>query len=377
MTVNSISIAGRLPLADYPWEFELDRLLNWARDEDSKTISFCFDLMMSAAYIDASSGIEKNLEYCKHAPAAFNHHLGFTNLCSTCYNSDERWQFQKAIKPQSGAIGKLSSELILRFIKILNPNISEVLATGGSGVADAIIKTSTGLTVFAEVKSAPLLTYPFLFALPKSQTFKNHTHAVITNSQLRECSTAIFMHENLYIELGKFGTPLWPFKPIIDFVVNPLNKQYVKECVAIWSNAQQSYKMKDRGKKCFFLTNACGAPPKIAKIRDGWPSNKTISDSKTSAGMDRTDDIKKGVYQTLKIGSGLKLDPNVLTAIISNLPAYRHRDDYLEPFTNMYWGLETDLRKSNGMEYIHKDDLRRVFDLIITLDESIMRDVQL
>ncbi len=61
----------------------------------------------------------------------------------------------------------------------------------------------------------------------------------------------------------------------------------------------------------YYLANASGSPPKIAKDRDGWPKKESISDSKTSAGMDRTDDIKKGIYQSLKIGTNLKDDPSI------------------------------------------------------------------
>ena len=58
------NITGREPLADYPWKSEVDRLLNWLVNKDSHIQAFCFDLIMSAAYIDASSGIEKSIEQC-------------------------------------------------------------------------------------------------------------------------------------------------------------------------------------------------------------------------------------------------------------------------------------------------------------------------
>lgn len=48
--------------------------------------------------------------------------------------------------------------------------------------------------------------------------------------------------------------------------------------------------------------------------------------------MDRTDDIKKGIYQVIKMGTLFKDQPNIKTAIISNLPAYRHREEYVQPF---------------------------------------------
>ena len=65
------------------------------------------------------------------------------------------------------------------------------------------------------------------------------------------------------------------------------------------------------------MTNASGNPPVEAKEKFDWPNKQTISDGKTSAGIDRTDDIKKGIYQTMKIGSKYFKNTNVKTALIS------------------------------------------------------------
>ncbi len=127
----------------------------------------------------------------------------------------------------------------------------------------------------------------------------------------------------------------------------------------------------------YYLANASGNPPIVAKNRDGWPKKETISDSKTSAGMDRTDDIKKGIYQSVKMGIHVKDDPNIKTAIISNLPAYRHGHEYVTPFINILWGLDEDLCEHDGQRYILENKLRRAFDFIITLESPILRDIEL
>ena len=145
MSINLENIKGREPLIDFPWRSEVDRLLVWMRDQDSHIQAFCFDVMMSAAYIDATSGLERHLEFCENISATgYNAHLGFINLCSPCYCSSNIWSFQKAVKPQSGAIGKLSSEVILRFVEKLHPELTRVIAIGGTESADAILKHSNG-----------------------------------------------------------------------------------------------------------------------------------------------------------------------------------------------------------------------------------------
>ncbi len=367
------SYNGKVPLIDYPWHNEIDRLAQWSLSKDSHYRAFCFDLAMSLAYIDATSGIEKYIEFCKNAPAPYNSHLGFINLCAVCYEAKNIWTFQEASKPQSGAIGKLSSEMILCFIRNIYPQFASILAIGGSEIADAIITHENGSIILAEVKSAPLLTYPVLFDINKQNT--SHDKANVTSSQLREVESALYMHGKNHIPLGKVKNELWPFKPAIDFVVRKSNNKKMKSIVDSWLEAKNAYQQRNRENRMYYLANASGHPPQIARMRDGWPKKETISDSKTSAGMDRTDDIKKGIYQVLKIGAKHASDLNIRTALISNLPAYRHGGEYVDQFLDMLWGNEKNLSNISGTVALDRKKLKWVFDYIITLDTTVLRDL--
>lgn len=377
MSFDIEKLEGREPLIDYPWRPEVDRLLLWLQNKDSHVKAFCFDLVMSAAYIDATSGIEKSIEQCDGIPKNYNTHIGFINLCSPCYINKSLWIYQKAVKPQSGALGKLSSEVILRFVEKLYSQLVEVLVVGGVEFADAVLKHKNGMVILAEVKSAPLLTYPFLFNIPDGCLKGNHENVVITSSQLRTCDSAIYLHNGETIDLGKVGEPMWPFRPLVDFIVDIKNSKFIDNCINDWLLARDAYSKKDRQNKMYYLVNASGKPPIIAEERDGWPQKQSISDGKTSAGMDRTDDIKKGIYQSLKIGTYVKNFPSIKTAIISNLPAYRHGEEYVSPFLSMLWGQEGDLESLGGKEVLRIDNLRRVFDFLITLEEPVLRGQEL
>lgn len=364
---------GKTPLIDYPWRDDIDRLSRWSLDRDSNTMAFCFDLAMSLAYVDATPGIEECIETCENAPLPYDSHLGFINLCSLCYEYKNKWIFQRAAKPQSGAIGKLSSEIILRFIKNIYPQFESILSIGGTETADAIIKHKNGTTILAEVKSAPLLTYPILFNTGNKNI--HHKHITLTSSQLRESDSALYLHGKNYIPLGKVKSELWPFRSAVDFVVNKDNNEKMENIIAIWGAAKTAYRNKVRENKMYYLANASGRPPQIARDRDGWPEKESISDSKTSAGMDRTDDIKKGIYQALKIGTQYTKDSNIRTAIISNLPAYRHGDDYINPFLDLLWGKVNNVTNISGITAIKREDLRWIFDYIITLEDPVLRDL--
>ncbi len=377
MDLNLDDFPSHEPLVDYPWKSEIDHLLIWMEDKGAATRAFVFDLIMSAAYIEATAGLEKLIEKCDAIEGDYNTHVGFINLCSSCYIYQDVWSYQKAAKPQSGALGKLSSEVILRFIEKLYPQLSEVRAIGGTESADAVLRHRKGFTILAEVKSAPLLTYPFLFDVPVSCLNGHHEKVVMTASQLRATKSAILLHGVGHIDLGNTGQELWPFKPLVDFIIDEKNTSFVQQGVSQWFEARKAYVSKDRHHKMYYLTNASGQPPKRARDKGQWPRGVSISDSKTSAGMDRTDDIKKGIYQSLKIGAYSHGNPNIKTAIISNLPAYRHGHEYVDPFVDMFWGLEKDMHTKEGQRFLLEKDLRRVFDFIITLDEHMMRGVAL
>jgi len=374
LTIKTEKTIGHLPLIEYPWAGEIDRLLESLTRIEPAFRAFLFDAVMSMAYIDATAGLEKNLEYCDNAIDKYNAHIGFINLCSQCHENNS-WQYQKAVKPESGALGKLSSEIILKFIQHFSENFEQVWVIGGSDYADALIIHKNGLKIFAEVKSAPLITYSLLIQTNQFDAAKHHQKINLTASQLKVCDSALYFHNNCLIPLGKTGAENWPFKPFVDFMVNSKNAQAIEQQFQTWLVAREAYITKNRQSRIYYLTNACGSPPVEAKKHHGWPDKQVISDSKTSAGMDRTDDIKKGVYQTLKIGLTHKGEKNFKTAIISNLPAYRHNDDYLSPLIPMLWGMETDLKSVDGQEVIFRENLRYIFDYIITLENPLLREL--
>ena len=43
----------------------------------------------------------------------------------------------------------------------------------------------------------------------------------------------------------------------------------------------------------------------------------------------------------------------------------------------MLWGVDQDLHEIDGRKVLYEDDLRRVFDFIITLEEPILRNLNL
>jgi len=366
---------GNSPLASYPWRDLADDLILWAKKYDETYRAFAFDFLMSLAYIDTIPNLQKHFTAYEDLPAPYSIHMGFINLCAPLYIKNDEWNYQKAAKPQSGAIGKLTSEIILRFIELLFDKFEKVRVIGGVGSADAVLIHEDGRIILCEVKASPLTTFPFLFSPP---TIKRTTAlSKLSRTQVQRMDSAIYMHCDEPISLGKPKDDLWPFCGAIQYITDPVNERNVASYVKIWKKIRTAYINKDRDSKYYYIANASGHPPKIAKDEYDWPSKESISDSKTSAGMDRTDDIKKGIYQTLKLGIESNREfsqHNIKTALISNLPAYRHGKDYVEPFFDVYWAFEDVFKhESSNRLSCDKSELKRPFDYIIVLEDSFER----
>ena len=366
--------AGNVPLEEYPWKICADRLIKWSKTRSPTHRAFAFDLLMSLAFIDTIPSIQDNFKTFDGLPSEFNIHLGFTNLCSPLLLEKNEWHYHKAAKPQSGAIGKLTSEVILRFIEVLFDDIVLVKSIGGAGLADAVLHHRDGRIILCEIKASPLTTYPFLFFI--DQPYLNDLRS-LTRTQVGELSSALHLHSSDVVPLGKPSDSLWPFNSAINFLTSPETSITVEKYVSIWSKVREAYKSRNRNDLLYYMANASGHPPRVAKDQFDWPRRESVSDSKTSAGFDRTDDIKKGVYQTFKLGieSSLQFpEENIKTAIISNLPAYRHGESYVEPFADVYWGHENSFYQEHGGVYsCTEKDLKRPFDYIIALDDAFTR----
>ncbi len=101
---------GNVPLSTYPWKSEAERLISWAKEKSPTHRAFVFDLLMSLAYVDSIPSVQKNIVRYERLHDGYNSHLGFINLCVPCLLNHNEWRYQKAAKPRSGVIGKLTRE---------------------------------------------------------------------------------------------------------------------------------------------------------------------------------------------------------------------------------------------------------------------------
>ena len=203
---------------------------------------------------------------------------------------------------------------------------------------------------------------------------------------LKESDISIFLvNVGEKINLGpRIENGIWPFNKLTE-----LTQDYgrFKTYLMAWKDVYDRYSGRSSRSNSYWLANGCGQPvPRSAS----WPARRvgsgfeSISDSKCSVGMDRTDDIKKGIYQVLKIGTHYKefhqqKDFKVVTALASNMHAIRHHDDYLKEFEDIIWSIDSSDRtyiiiKSKSGWTIPIEGVHSLYDGLVSLTRMYARD---
>ena len=120
----------------------------------------------------------------------------------------------------------------------------------------------------------------------------------------------------------------------------------------------------DENKRLRYMTFGCGGG---------------VDDSKNQPGIDRTDDIKKGVYQMLKLGEHFasRCPSGALKVVLlANIHAVRHHSNYLSGMEDITWTHDGNLYEMEEPEWrkVRVADLVQLYDAAITLTRPHFRD---
>ncbi|MEI7900820.1 MAG: hypothetical protein WCK89_11245 [bacterium] len=308
-----------------------------------------FDLVVAAKFYRAVK--PENWLWCEHAGYDFYPVL---NACPYCI-LDNRLVQHDGNKPSSGVIGPATSQAI-REVFVSHYHLSgnkKVSIFCGAEPADLVIADFNTRNVFvAEVKAAPLFTPPL--AVKHSGSFSTVRtlplkHAQGTLRGMEQQKVFLFLplangkHYYWPIPQKGLGDLNWPETAFVEAIkTRPQDfDNYLESWMMLWD----VYTRRDTTNPVFWFTGACGLPRNPG---EGWPKagdgkpKGTISDGKTSVGMDRTDDIKKSTFQVLKLGvETRRIDMagwSLKIGLASNLHAVRHHDEYLHPYADIVWG---------------------------------------
>lgn len=362
----------------------IDFAYNYANSYDlGICLAATFDLMVSAAYY--KSVANRGWTYCCEEPQMMFY--TYTNICPRCIGND-KFVFAKANKPESGRIGQITTELLCVFYQhIFMRNGHNVEVFKASEPIDVIVRdVEKNIFILAEVKAAPLLTIPLAV---KCDTLTENIDGVLAYTEHETVDNPFLHRSNMGLYLPSYNSQSDQFYGLdinwedescyFDAILKLIQKDssFFTSYLDFWYTAYKSYKDKTKTVSLYWLTNACGGP---VPIPSNWPKRRgtgyeSISDSKTSAGMDRTDDIKKGIYQVLKLGAEYKTThPNIKTAIISNLPALRHFNEYLLTLKDVVWAISPEKFTTSLSDLPPETPIYNLFDGIISLTQSEIRD---
>lgn len=342
-----------------------------------------FDLFVSCQYYNGLAN--KGWTYCPQEPQMLLY--AYTNICPRCLGHHE-YVFTKANKPESGQIGMATTEILcemlISYFKLKGRDIE--IHKASEPIDVIIYERATRLMIISEVKAAPLLTIPLSVPCEKiteeiDGELVNVDHNLCDNPFLHSSQPLLFFpatddNKERMFQLNIDWSRTYPFF----YAIRELclsNKYFLPFFFEFWEEAYKAYRDKNKSNPIFWLTNACGLP---TPRPDNWPKRRsggyeTVSDAKTSVGMDRTDDIKKGIYQVLKLGAEYKPKYlNIKTALISNIHAVRHHDEYLKCIKDIIWTIDESRKIRFWSDINPEAPLYNLFDGIISFTESDIRD---
>ena len=379
-------------------EVILDAVYGEKCDDSSRRLLLAagFDLLVAAEYYRSVAHL--GWLYCP-VPACDPLLLyPYVSVCPRCVLK-QRFEHQKANKPKSGSIGATTSRLLSLYLQSLlrKKKLSVQVLKGREPVDVIFLDSSTApkTAFFAEVKAAPLVTLP-LAAVSQQLTMEqeNRTqaveHRVADFSNLFGSTIGILVpHYDdarsawtakvfpIGTKNGKRHTG-WSYEGLLRLIKE--DSVFVRDYFSFWEAAFQSYEEQDRDEEVYWFTNACGQPsPRPSnwpRRRGGSSGYESISDSKTSAGMDRTDDLKKATYQVLKIGAEGKPSAgySYKVGIVSNIHAVRHFDEYLGSLIDIIWTRDETGTVRRARDLLPDTELFNLYDGVVTLTKTWTRD---
>lgn len=365
-------------------------LLDVAKSENLKCslgtkLAAFYDLAISSVYY--TNITNTGWLYCNlNSPKLI---LPFVNCCPE-HALQGDYVFHKSSKPTSAKIGQATTRMLLLFFqKLFDLYDKNLIVLKATEPADAIFYNKQEKRIFlGEIKSSPLLTLALCSPCEVQTSYDDDDNIIeIKHSTM---SNPFIIGKELFVEIPVKIDGVWKTRNYSigmkrsatdeDFAYDGLirliqDKNFIKDYIDYWTISFDAYCKKDDTENIFWLTNACGKP---SKLPNDWTGGVTcISDEKTSVGMDRTDDIKKGIYQVLKLGAEGKLEKTgwkCKVGILSNIHPARHFNAYLKPIKDLIWTITDDKNIEFAKDLDPNLPMYNLFDGIITFTDNYIRD---
>ena len=385
------------PVTAEPWQLSLvDAVMKGAAAYSSsakapfgRCLAAGFDLIVAAHYY--GNVANRGWLYCGPRDSVLLY--PYTNTCPRCALRSQFF-FHKANKPKSGKIGSITSTylcLCYQWYFEQSDHKSVQVFFGQEPVDVFFVDRLSKFCLLAEIKASPLVTFPLamvsdqLTEETENGLQQTTAHQEVAVPRLDQSELSILLPEGsngfTLISLGRKAGERDPGWAALAIEKLCKDGSFFETYYKAWTDAFLKYSGEVIKAGSFWLTNSCGSP---SPMPCSWPKRsngsgyETISDNKTSVGMDRTDDIKKGTYQVLKIGSVSKFpkSPNwhIAVALVSNVHAVTHYDDYLASISDVMWTKTGDRVVETTGELPSDTRIANLFDGVISFTSLKLRD---
>ena len=366
-------------------------------DDPGLFLAAAFDLLVAVEYY--SKLTNTGWLYCPADAQLLIYH--YTNTCPRCVLSNQ-FYFHHSGKPESGIIGGITRRLLCLFLACLfEKNGRDLKVYTAPEPVDILIYDETeNVVLLAEAKAAPLTILPLIHPTePQTRSGSNgeiepRPHEDTDNPGIMSSRLQLLLpqlignswtHEALSLEARNDTDPsVWAYEQVKRLFAE--DDQLFDRYFNFWEKAFSSYNKAERIKgepleAAYWLTNACGVPARKLRPLE-WPHRKSgkgyesVSDGKSSVGMDRTDDIKKAIYQVLKIATEAKPRSHykIKTALLSNIHAVNHYGEFLSSLQDVVWATTNIQAVKKAKDLPGDQDIYNLFDGIISFTRNHSRD---
>ena len=236
-------------------------------------------------------------------------------------------------RPDGRMIGDFGALCIRSIISAITLDDDAHFAAGGGhrGEFDLIVSTDS-LLVLGETKASPLVAFPIAARLGEGASH----HEWMDPTAAAEW--ALFLGA---AEKGRRFLPIstpagsdWPLSDLRDLLGDPGNVELI---LRVWNRHLQGYRLfnaEDPATRWHRF--GCGNI-ETGKSGAGEARQLRVDNTKILPGIDRTDDIKKGITQVMLFGRlkhGCRVGA-VKTVLFGNLYAETHHEHYVKPLASL------------------------------------------
>lgn len=252
------------------------------------------------------------------------------------------------------------------------------LITSSRGEVDLILY-SIDCTVLCEIKASPLVAFPVgkFYDEPleedvNGEKYRIQKHVATDVPEWKEQQLHLFLpsaNRTIPVRVSRRGNEQITLIPsLLSRKQNELVED-LRTVIELWRQLAKGYSTRwAQHAELRLHTFGCGGG---------------VDDSKNAPGLDRTDDIKKGLYQSLKLSDSYRMSctqQRIRIGLVSNLHPVTHYEQYLQGFEDAVWTHEKNLLEdaaSPGWRRVPVVDLSPFYDMLLTLTKSWFRDEQL